>query len=103
MSAIVGLARKLKFGGAVHSGSRMMDWCVSNAKEEKGRQSVMIVKDDASTAKIDPLVALFNATKMMERTPDSNGPSVYDLSRSEVPRVGYGWCKPCSTRWSQYE
>jgi len=69
MSAIVGLARKLKFGGAVHSGSPMMDWCVSNAKEEKGRQSVMIVKDAAGTAKIDPLVAAFNATKLLELNP----------------------------------
>src|SRR3546814_15009161 len=80
MSAIVGLARKLKFGGAVHSGSRMMDWCVSNAKEETGRQSVMIVKDAAGTAKIDPLVAIFNATKMLELNPASNAPSVYDTA-----------------------
>lgn len=72
MSAIVGLARKLKFGGAVHSGSRMMDWCVSNAKEEKGRQSVMIVKDAAGTAKIDPLVAAFNATKLLEANPSGS-------------------------------
>src|SRR3546814_16279003 len=63
MSAIVGLARKLKFGGAVHSGSRMMDWCVSKAKEEKGRPSVMIVKDAAGKAKMHPLGAIFNATK----------------------------------------
>lgn len=78
MSAIVGLARKLKFGGALHSGSRMMDWCVSNAKEERGRQTVMIVKDAAGTAKIDPLVAAFNATKLLERNPECRGPSVYE-------------------------
>lgn len=78
MSAIVGLARKLKFGGAIHSGSRMMDWCVSNAKEERGRQTVMIVKDAAGTAKIDPLVAAFNATKLLERNPECRGPSVYE-------------------------
>ncbi len=77
MSAIVGLARKLKFGSAVHCGSRMMDWCVSNAKEEKGRQSVMIVKDAAGTAKIDPLVAAFNATKMLELNPAAVKSSVY--------------------------
>src|SRR3546814_16937921 len=59
MSPIVGLARQLKFGGAVHSGSRMMAWCVSNSKEEKGQQSVMIVKDDARTEKIDTLVDIF--------------------------------------------
>lgn len=79
MSAIVGLARKLKFGGAVHSGSRLMDWCVSNAKEEKGRQSVMIVKDAAGTAKIDPLVAAFNATKLLENNPASQGDGIDDF------------------------
>jgi phage terminase large subunit-like protein len=57
MSAIVGLARKLKFGGAVHSGSRLMSWCVGNAKEEQGRQSVMINKYANGAAKIDPLMA----------------------------------------------
>lgn len=73
MSAIVGLARKLKFGGAVHCGSKMMSWCVSNAKEEKGRQSVMIVKNAAGVAKIDPLVAAFNAYKLLELNPQASG------------------------------
>jgi phage terminase large subunit-like protein len=73
MSAIVGLARKLKFGGAVHSGSRLMAWCVGNAKEEKGRQSVMINKYAAGSAKIDPLMAGFNATKLLETNPVAGG------------------------------
>lgn len=76
MSAIVGLARKLKFAGAVHAGSKMMTWCVSNAKEEKGRQSVMIVKNAAGVAKIDPLVAAFNAYKLLELNPQSTGGGV---------------------------
>jgi phage terminase large subunit-like protein len=71
MSAIVGLARKLKFGGAVHSGSKLMSWCVGNAKEEKGRQSVMINKYAAGSAKIDPLMAGFNATKLLETNPEA--------------------------------
>jgi phage terminase large subunit-like protein len=71
MSAIVGLARKLKFGGAVHDGSRLMAWCVSNAKEERGRQTVMIVKDATGTAKIDPLMAGLNATKLLEANPEA--------------------------------
>jgi phage terminase large subunit-like protein len=74
MSAIVGLARKLKFGGALHSGSGMMAWCVGNAKEEKGRQSVMINKYAAGSAKIDPVMAGFNATKLLENNPVA-GPS----------------------------
>jgi phage terminase large subunit-like protein len=71
MSAIVGLARKLKFSGAVHNGSRMMAWCVGNAKEEQGRQTVMLVKNASGTAKIDPLMAGMNATKLLELNPVS--------------------------------
>jgi phage terminase large subunit-like protein len=79
MSAIVGLARKLKFAGAVHNGSRMMAWCVSNAKEEQGRQTVMLVKNASGTAKIDPLMAGMNATKLLEANPVAAAatPSVY--------------------------
>jgi hypothetical protein len=68
MSAIVGLARKLKFGGAVHSGSRLMAWCVGNAKEEQGRQSVMINKYAAGAAKIDPLMAASTRPSCSRRT-----------------------------------
>lgn len=73
MSAIVGLARKLKFGGVVHDGSPMMAWCVSNAKEEAGRQSVMITKNHSASAKIDPFVAGLNATKLLELNPEAAG------------------------------
>lgn len=69
MSAIVGLARKLKFAQAVHNGSRMMAWCVSNAKEEMGRQTVMLTKNASASAKIDPLMAGMNATKLLEMNP----------------------------------
>lgn len=73
MSAIVGLARKLKFGGAVHDGSRLMAWCVSNTKEELGRQSVMITKNASASAKIDPFMAGLNATKLLELNPVAAG------------------------------
>jgi phage terminase large subunit-like protein len=81
MSAVVGLARKLQFRGALHSGSNMMSWCVSNAKEERGRQSVMITKDTKGSAKIDPLIAAFNATKLLELNPEAVGniQSVYEV------------------------
>lgn len=69
MSAVVGLARKLKFGGAVHNGSDLMAWCVGNAKEEIGRQTVMLVKNAPGAAKIDPLMAALNATKLLEMNP----------------------------------
>jgi phage terminase large subunit-like protein len=71
MPAITGLARKLKFNGAVHSGSRLMAWCVSNAKEEQGRQSVMINKYASGSAKIDPFMAGLNATKLLGDNPEA--------------------------------
>ncbi|MBA15558.1 MAG: terminase [Sphingomonas sp.] len=79
MSAVLGVARKLKFRRAVHNGSRMMAWCVSNAKEEIGRQSVMIVKNAPGGAKIDPFIALLNAARLLEMNPEAaNEGSVYD-------------------------
>jgi phage terminase large subunit-like protein len=89
MSAIVGLARKLKFGGALHSGSPMMAWCVSNAKEEQGRQSVMINKYASGSAKIDPFMAGLNAVKLLENNPeavsDNGGLSAWADSLRAVP------------------
>lgn len=81
MSAVVGLARKLKFGGAVHNGSDLMAWCVGNAKEEIGRQTVMLVKNAPGAAKIDPLMAALNATKLLEMNPVAGGgddPLIYE-------------------------
>jgi phage terminase large subunit-like protein len=69
MSAVVGLARKLKFNQAVHDGSALMAWCVSNTKEELGRQTVMITKNASASAKIDPFMAGLNATKLLELNP----------------------------------
>jgi phage terminase large subunit-like protein len=80
MSAITGLARRLKFNQVVHDGSAMMAWCVSNTKEEKGRQSVMITKNASASAKIDPFMAGLNATKLLELNPVAagSGRSVYE-------------------------
>lgn len=87
MSAIVGLARKLKFAGAVHNGSAMMAWCVGNAKEEQGRQTVMLVKNASGTAKIDPLMAGMNATKLLEVNPEAPQSSVSVYAGRGVIRV----------------
>jgi phage terminase large subunit-like protein len=76
-SAIQGLARRLKFGAATHDGSRLMAWCVGNSKEAKGRNSVMIEKDSAGVAKIDPFIAALTATKLLELNPAAKRASVY--------------------------
>jgi phage terminase large subunit-like protein len=46
-----------------------MAWCVSNAKVEPKGNAMLITKQASGTAKIDPLMALFNAVELLARAP----------------------------------
>ncbi len=62
----------------LHAGRPMMSWCVSNAKVVPNGNAISITKAAAGTAKIDPLIALFNAVELMSRDPQPTPGSIYD-------------------------
>jgi len=71
--AIKTTERKLAEGGLQHAAQPLMDWCCGNAKVEPRANSILITKQASGTAKIDPLMALFNAVSLMAANPPALG------------------------------
>ena len=69
MNAIKTAERKLANGTLWHDGSPLMDWAVGNLKIEPTATAIRATKQNAGDAKIDPVMALFDAVTVMARNP----------------------------------
>lgn len=67
--AIKTAERKLAEGELIHAGQPLMAWCVGNAKVEPRGNAILITKQASGSAKIDPLMAMFNAVSLMSLNP----------------------------------
>lgn len=69
MNAIKTTERKLANGTLRHNGSALMAWAVGNLKIEPTATAIRATKQNAGDAKIDPVMALFDAVTVMCRNP----------------------------------
>ncbi len=67
--AIKTTERRLAERALKHGGQPVMAWCVGNAKVEQRGNAVTITKQISGTAKIDPLMATFDAVSLMAMNP----------------------------------
>lgn len=91
MDDIVGISQGWKLQGAiktterrlanktlVHGGRPLMSWCVGNARIVQVGNAVSITKQASGSAKIDPLMAVFNAVQLLALNPAGKGRSFWD-------------------------
>lgn len=78
-SSIKTTERKLAEGTMAHGATGLMAWCVGNAKVEPRGNAIVITKQTAGQAKIDPLMATFNAAALMAMNPEPRR-RTYDIA-----------------------
>lgn len=69
--AIKSTERQVAAKTLVHSGRPLMNWCVGNARIEDKGNAILVTKAASGKAKIDPLMALFNAVSLMALNPEA--------------------------------
>lgn len=93
MDQIVGISQGWRLHGAIktaerrlagkrliHAGRPLMAWCVGNAKIVQAGNAVTITKQASGSAKIDPLMALFDAVQLLSLNPVAQGRSFWETA-----------------------
>jgi phage terminase large subunit-like protein len=83
-TAVSSLPLKLEGGKMLHAGQPIMGWAVGNAKEELRGSNYVVTKQTAGAAKIDPLMATFNAAMLMFLNPQAADQSYLDADELMV-------------------
>lgn len=95
MEQIIAISQGWKLNGAIktterkiagsemsHCGSRLMNWCVGNARVVASGNAISITKQASGSAKIDPLMSTFDAVSLMALNPAAavkTIPGIYTL------------------------
>lgn len=81
-AAIKDAERAVAGGELFHGGRPLMAWCVGNARTYQAGNAIGINKQVSGTAKIDPLMATFDAVQLMALNPvaaAASAPEIYVL------------------------
>lgn len=78
--AIKTTERKIAGGEMEHSGSRLMNWVVGNARVVQVGNAISITKQASGSAKIDPLMSTFDAVSLMSLNPAGIGKSFWETA-----------------------
>lgn len=76
--AIKTTERKVAGGELLHGGRPLLAWSVSNARIEDKGNAISVTKQASGKAKIDPLMAVFDAVTLMALNPASAGRSFWE-------------------------
>ncbi|MBB2973957.1 terminase TerL endonuclease subunit [Mesorhizobium sp. RMAD-H1] len=81
-TAISSVPLKLEDRRFLHGDQSIMAWCVGNAKQTLRGSNYVVTKEVSGAAKIDLLMAMFNASMLMFQNPEAQGGGMDDYFKS---------------------
>ncbi|MDX0275742.1 terminase large subunit [Sinorhizobium meliloti] len=83
-TAISSVPLKLEDRRFLHGDQPIMSWCVGNAKQTLKGSNYVVTKEVSGAAKIDLLMALFNAAMLMFLNPEASDENIDDFLANPV-------------------